>query len=264
MRPYRRLLVAGFRQQSTYLAAAVGGLVANITFGFLKAAILTATVAAAGGSLRGYDTGQMLAFVWLGQGMLGLINVYGKDVLGERIKSGDITIDFLRPVDLQAAGLATFIGARLFTLLPRGIPSVLIGAGVTGMAMPRALWPYLLGALSVLLAMCLSYLCVYALNILGMWLVETRGLQVTYSVVAGFFCGLYVPVGIFPDWLQTLAYATPFPSTLMTPVDVLSGRVQGWPALGLVLAQLGWLACALALGHLLTRAGRRHLEVQGG
>lgn len=206
----------------------------------------------------------MLAFVWLGQGMLGLINVYGKDVLGERIKSGDIAIDFLRPVDLQAAGLATFLGARLFTLLPRGIPSVLIGAVFTGMAMPRAVWPYLLGALSVLLAMSLSYSCVYVLNIVGLWLVETRGLQVTYSVVAGFFCGLYVPVGIFPGWLQTLAYATPFPSTLMTPVDVLSGRVQGWSALGLVLTQLGWLAAVLALGHLLTRAGRRRLEVQGG
>lgn len=264
LRPYWRLMVAGFRQQTAYLAAAMGGLVSNVTFGFLKAAILSATVVAAGGELGGYDAGQMLAFVWLGQGMLGLINVYGRDVLGERVRSGDIAVDFLRPLDLQAAGLATYLGQRLFSLLPRGIPSVLIGALVTGMTMPAQLTPYLLGGLSLLLAMAVSYGCVYILNILGFWLVETRGLQVTYSVVAGFFCGLYVPVSIFPAWLEAMARATPFPSMMMTPIDVLSGRVRGGEAVGLLAVQVLWLTVVLAVGHLLTRAGRRHLEVQGG
>lgn len=264
VRPYWRLLVAGFRQQSAYLAAAIGGLIANVTFGFLKAAILSATVVAAGGELAGYDVGQMMAFVWLGQAMLGLINVYGRDVLGERVRSGDIAVDFLRPLNLQAAGLASFLGQRLFTLLPRGLPSFLVGALVTGLAMPTQVAPYLLGAVSVLIAMSLSYACVYVLNILGFWLVETRGLQVGYSVVAGFFCGLYVPVGIFPTWLQVLAHSTPFPSTMMTPINVLSGRVSGADALLVIGVQLAWLAVTLALGHLLTRAGRRHLEVQGG
>lgn len=264
LRPYWRLMVAGFRQQTAYLAAAMGGLVSNVTFGFLKAAILSATVVAAGGELGGYDAGQMLAFVWLGQGMLGLINVYGRDVLGERVRSGDIAVDFLRPLDLQAAGLATYLGQRLFSLLPRGIPSVLIGALVTGMTMPAQLTPYLLGGLSLLLAMAVSYGCVYILNILGFWLVETRGLQVTYSVVAGFFCGLYVPVSIFPAWLEAMSRATPFPSMMMTPIDVLSGRVRGGEAVGLLAVQVLWLTVVLAVGHLLTRAGRRHLEVQGG
>jgi ABC-2 type transport system permease protein len=51
---------------------------------------------------------------------------------------------------------------------------------------------------------------------------------------------------------------------LMYPVDVLSGRVQGLEALGLVALQLLWLAVTALVGHLLTRAGRRRLEVQGG
>ena len=41
-RVHWRLLVAGFRRQSTYRLAALGGLVANTTFGFLKVAILFA------------------------------------------------------------------------------------------------------------------------------------------------------------------------------------------------------------------------------
>lgn len=263
-RPYVRLFVAGFGSRSAYLAAAVGGLMANVTFGFLKAAILTATVAAAGGTLVGYDTGQMLAYVWLSQGMLGLVNVSGRDVVAERVRTGDIAVDFLRPLSLLGAGLATYLGQRAFSLLPRGLPTVLIGVLVTGMTMPSSAAPYLLGAVSVLVGMSLSHLLVFALSLSALWLVEIRGLQVAYMVGAGFFCGLYVPVTIFPDWLRAIAHATPFPATLMTPIDVLSGRVTGVDALGAVGVQLLWLLAAAVAGSLLTRAGRRHLEVQGG
>ena len=52
--PYYRLTVAGFRQQSTYLVAAIAGVVTNSVFGFVKMAILLATLAGAGGTVGGY------------------------------------------------------------------------------------------------------------------------------------------------------------------------------------------------------------------
>ena len=55
-RVYWRLLAADFRRQSAYRLAALCGLVANLTFGLLKVAVLSATVRAAGGQLHGYDT----------------------------------------------------------------------------------------------------------------------------------------------------------------------------------------------------------------
>ena len=71
VRTYTRLLVAGFRRGSAYRLAALGGLVANATFGMLKVGILFATVRASGGSVGGYDVGAMSAYVWLSQGLLG-------------------------------------------------------------------------------------------------------------------------------------------------------------------------------------------------
>ncbi len=264
LRPYLRRVRTGFRRQSAYLGAAAGGFAANVTFGFLKAAILVATVEAAGGELRGYDAGSMLAFVWIGQGMLGLVNLMGRDVLGDRIKNGDVVIDFLRPLHLQAAGLATFLGERAFSLIPRGLPTLLVGGLVTGMAMPDTVLPYALGAVSMVLGMSLSYLCVFALCMLGLWVVEVRGLQVAYMVIGGFLSGLYIPVAIFPDWLRAIAVTTPFPSILQTPIDVITGRLTGVDAWQVVGVQVLWVAGVAVLGWWLTRAGRRHLEVQGG
>jgi ABC-2 type transport system permease protein len=263
-RLYWRLLAAGFRRQSAYRLAALGGLVANLTFGFLKVAVLFAAVRAAGGELHGYDTAAMSTYVWLSQGLLGSVNLNGRTDLADRVKDGQVAVDFLRPVDLQAATVATESGMAVFALLPRGLPSVLLGALTVGMALPAAPLPYLLGALSLLLGIVISALTVYLIAVAGFWLLETRGLQILYMVASGFLGGLYVPIALFPGWLRVLAACTPFPAYMMYPVDILSGVAGGAGAAGLVLAQLGWLAVLAGGGQLLTRAGRRKLEVQGG
>ncbi len=263
-RTYRRLVAAGFRRQSTYRLAAFGGFVANTTFGLLKVAILFATVRAAGGDLRGYDLGTISAYIWISQAMLGSVNLNGRTDIATRIKDGGIVVDFLRPLNVQAASIATEVGQSLFALIPRGLPTVGIGIFVVGMNVPSAPAGYALGALSLLLGIVVSSTTVYLVAAAGFWLVETRGLQVLYMVLSGFLAGLYVPIDLFPTALRIAAECTPFPSMLMYPVDILSGRVAGLDALGLVGLQMLWLSLTALAGHLMTRAGRRRLEVQGG
>ncbi len=255
--------MAGFRRQSTYRLAALGGLAANTTFGLLKIALLLAAIRAAGGELAGYDEATMIAYIWLSQGLLGSVNLFGRLELAERVKDGDVAVDFLRPVDLQAATIATELGRGLFTLLPRGIPAVLMGL-LLGMAGPSSPAMLVLGAVSLILGLVVSYAAVYLVAVAGFWLVDVRGLQLLYMVVSGFFAGLFVPIWIFPDWLLAAARATPFPAMMMYPVDLLSGRTDGVGALLVVAAQVGWLVVLVLAGQALTRAGRRVLEVQGG
>lgn len=264
LRAHLLLAVAGFRERSRYLMAAMGGLVANATFGLLKVAILFATVDAAGGELQGYDAATMSAYIWISQGLLGSVNLMGRVEIAERIRTGDIAVDFLRPLDVHTAMLATEFGRSVFALIPRGIPSIAIGAVLVGMATPDHPSAYLLGLVSVALAFVISAATVYLVAASGFWTIETRGLQLMYMVVSGFLAGLFVPLWLFPDWLQLVAQLTPFPSLMMYPTDILSGRTGGLEALGLVGLQLVWLMVTVGAGQLMTRAGRRHLEVQGG
>jgi ABC-2 type transport system permease protein len=141
---------------------------------------------------------------------------------------------------------------------------VLLGAVTVGIAMPTSPVFYLLGTVSVMLGIVISAGTVYLIAVLGFWLIETRGLQILYMLASGFLGGLYVPIALFPQWLRLLATATPFPSIMMYPIDVLSGFGGAGRAAALVLAQVAWLAVVTAIGQVLTRAGRRRLEVQGG
>lgn len=264
LQTYRQLFVAGFRRQSAYRLAMFAGLATNIVFGFIRSAILFAAIDSAGGELAGYTAGTISAYVWLSQGLIGAIQLNGAAEIGDRIRTGDVAIDFTRPVDVQTWHLAEDMGRAAYSMIPRGVPSVLVGALTFGLVMPTTALPYLLGAISIIVGVAISFYCRYAVNIVGFWLLDTRGVRSLYMVTCTFLAGLYVPVGLFPGWLHTLAYSTPFPSILQTPIDVLSGKVVGADAVVVVAVQLGWLAATCLVGRALTNAGRHKLVVQGG
>lgn len=130
------MFAAGWRRGARYRGAAIGGLVANATFGFLKASILVAAVDAGGGRMGAYDTASITAYTWLSQALLGSVNLTGQSDLADRMKDGSVAIDLLRPVDLQTASTAQEVGRALFALLPRGVPLVALGVVVGGMRLP--------------------------------------------------------------------------------------------------------------------------------
>jgi ABC-2 type transport system permease protein len=261
---YWQLFVAGFHRQTSYRLAMVAGLATNIVFGFIRTAILFAAVDSSGGRLAGYTTGSISAYVWLSQGLIGAIQLNGAAEIGDRIRTGDVAIDFTRPVDVQTWHLAEDMGRAAYSLIPRGLPSVLIGALTVGLVLPTTALPYLLGTISIVIGVAISFYCRYAVNIIGFWLLDTRGVRSLYMVTSTFLAGLYIPVGLFPGWLHALAYATPFPAILQSPIDVLSGKVLGVDAVVTVAMQAFWLVLTCLVGRVLTNAGRYKLVVQGG
>lgn len=261
---YLKLFRAGFAKQANYRLAMLAGLLTNLVFGFIRASILFAAVRSAGGSLGGYTAGTISSYVWLSQGLLGAIELSGRAEVGERVRTGDIAVDFLRPVDLQTWHLAEDMGRAVFTFVPRGVPSVLVGALTVGLVLPTTALPYLLGLVSIALGVAISFYCRYAVNVLGFWLLDTRGARTVYVVVSGFLAGLFVPVSLFPSWLHTIAYCTPFPSMLQTPINVVSGRDLGLSAAVDLATQAGWLVVTCLVGRTLTGAGRQRLVLNGG
>ncbi|MEV0434932.1 ABC-2 family transporter protein [Nocardia sp. NPDC050413] len=261
---YWTLVRAGFKRQAQYKLAMFAGLFTNCIFGFVRAAVMVAAVRSAG-DFGGYDEATIAAYVWLSQALLGATQFMGPPIdLVERIKTGDVAIDFLRPVDVQLGYLAADMGRAACTFIPRGVPSIVIGATLFGLSMPDSLPAYLLGLLSVVLAVALSFLCLFAVALCGFWVVEIRGIRMLYQIVGTFLAGLFVPVHMFPEWLRVVAHATPFPSILQSPIDTLSGRVVGMEALSVVAGQAFWVLAIGLLGRVLLRAGQRRLEVQGG
>ena len=264
MRTYLVLAAAEFRRYSTYRLAILAGVTTQSVFGFIRVGVLFAAISSAGGTLAGYDQQLASTYVWLGQALLAPVALSGWIEIAERVSSGEIAVDFARPVDLQLAWWARDLGRAAFQLLSRGLPPLFIGVVTVGIALPGSWSAYPLGLMSLVLAISISFTLRFLVNLIAFWTFDVRGYMGLYLVIGSLFCGLFIPVHLFPKWLQVVAYATPFPSMLQTPIDVLSGWALGWAAAALVASQLAWLVALFGLARLVQwRAGRR-LVVQGG
>ncbi len=244
--------------------ATAAGVFTNTVFGFIRASIMFAAIGTAGGELGGYTMLQAATYVWLGQALLAPIEAFGTREVSQRVHQGDIAVDLLRPTGFLGLHYAQKLGRSGFLMLGRGVPPLVVGALVTGLALPEDPLSYLLGALSLLLAITVAFLADMMVNLAAFWLVETRGLTVVYTATMNLLSGFLIPIVWFPDWLLAIARATPFPSMIQTPIDTLSGRVPPEEAAGLLAVQAGWVALLGLAAWAMLRAGTRSLEVQGG
>jgi len=258
------LLAAGFRRNVRYRGALIGGAVTNSAFGLLRASIVAAAITGAGGTLGGYQRAGGVTYAWITQALIAPTMLFGWNELALRVRTGDIAVDLARPVDLQWQYGAADLGRAAAVVLPRSLPTLLVGVVTVGLALPTSAWTYLAGLVSVLLAVGVSFAARFLMNLAAFWMLDIRGLMTLYVTISNLLCGLFVPVSWFPGWLAGIAHATPFPAMLQSPADVLTGRVTGLAVLSLLAVQACWLVGTIAAGRLVLALGTRTLVVQGG
>ena len=264
MSAYGALVANGFRRWAAYRGAMAAGAFTNTVFGLIRAYITVGAIGAAGGTLAGYDAKAGITYAFLAQALIAPVNIFTWNEFALRVRTGDVAVDLARPVDPQLAYLASDLGRAAYSFVPRGAPPLIAGAVVFGLAMPAAALPYLLGGASLLLAVMVSFACRWLANLAAFWLLDLRGGMMLYVLASGLLSGRLLPVHWFPDWLSTIANATPFPSIVQTPIDIVTGRASGVDALALIGVQVGWLLVTLIAGRLVFAAGTRKLVVQGG
>lgn len=262
---FRALAGSGFRRWSTYRQATIAGAFTNVVFGFVRCYVLLAVAAASGGLAAGYDAEQLATYVWTGQGLLSVIAIWGWTDLADRIRTGDVAADLLRPVHPVVSYLAADLGRAGYALVTRFVPPVIVGMIFFPLYVPRR-WPTIpLFAVSVVLAVAVCFGCRYLVNATAYWMHDARGPIFFWTLSSGVLAGLYFPLRLLPDWLAVLLYVgTPFPSLLQIPSDVLVERDGPAVQAGLVALQAVWCVVVLALCALVQRRAERRLVVQGG
>ena len=260
------LIGSGFRRYSTYRQATIAGTFTNIVFGFLRCYVLLAVAAeAAGQRPAGYDAEQLATYVWVGQGLLSVIGLWGWAELSDRIRTGDIAADLLRPVSPVTSYLAADLGRALHAGLTRFGPPLAVGFLFFPLHTPDRWQTVPLFLLSAVLAVTVCFGCRYLVNASAYWLQDARGPIMFWTLGSGVLGGLYFPLRLLPEWLTvTLWLGTPLPSLLQAPLDVVAERDGPAVQAGLVAVQAGWAVTVLALAALVQRRAERRLVVQGG
>jgi len=243
----------------------VAAVVTNSVFGFLRFAVMLAVIEAGARAVAGYNEPQLATFVFAGQGLIGVVLLWALPELAERIRTGDVVTDLLRPIDPVWQQLAADLGRAGYAVLTRFVVPVVVGALVFELYAPRRSVTYALFVCSMLLATIVCFACRYLVNASAYWLLDVRGPQTAWVLTSGIFGGLYFPVWFFPDAVAIgLIIATPFPSVVQIPLDILVERGSPTVRLELLAVQTGWVVALLALCRWVQSRGERKLVIQGG
>lgn len=263
MRLILELAKRSFQRHMTYRAAALAGLMTNLVFGALRAAVLLALYGERS-VVAGISTQDVVTYVALTQAVIAYLSIFGWYDLMNSVHTGEIAMDLLKPMNLYTFWLARDLGRAATAFLWRALPLVASYSLLFDMTHPSALGQVAALIVAIFLSWLVSFSWYFLVNLTAFWTPYAQGIGRFGFVIIWFLSGFMMPLRFYPDWLSRLASLTPFPHMLNTVIEIYLGVVQPGQVVPALLLQASWALGLFLLGQLLLRAGVRRLVVLGG
>ncbi len=267
MKPYSALLRMRFIALLQYRTAAAAGLATQLFWGLIRVMIFEAFYSASPNRQAiPMNHAQLVSYVWLGQALLGLLPWSIDREMREKIRTGGVAYDLLRPMDLYFQWYFQAIATRTAPTLLKSIPLFVVAGCFFGLKPPTSA-PALvawLGMTVLALLMNCAFSCLISISM--MWTISGEGISRLAPPVVYAFSGMMVPLPLMPAFMQPLLNALPFRNMVDVPFRIYSGQIPATlhHVIPAALHTTAWTAALLLSGRLMMQCGLRKLVVQGG
>ncbi len=263
MHLFFEIVKRSIQRQIHYRSAIFAGLVTNLFFGMLRAAVL---VALYNGRSQVADISMQGAVTYTGlsQATIGVLSLFSWFLLMNSVYTGEVATDLLKPKSYYTFWLAQDAGRAVVELLLRSLPLMAVYALIYRITLPQSLLQGSGVIMALILAWLLSFSWRFLLNLASFWTPNAIGIARFGFIIAWFLSGFLMPLRYFPDWFVQLCNLTPFPSMINSIVEIYLGVAQGHQMLERLAVQIFWILALFGLGQLVLRLGIRRLVIQGG
>ena len=186
--------------------------------------------------------------------------------LANRIRSGAISIELLRPWEYINAMLFEDLGTIIGNLLSSGVVLFVTAKLVFDLYIP-SMGSILMFFLSALLGFLILFLVKTLVALSCFWLVEASALLVLINVVVNLLSGQFLPSWMAPEWFEKIMNALPFIWIYQKPISIYmeaanaGGAGEVYPILFM---QLVWVVGLYIVILKVWRIAVGKLSVQGG
>jgi ABC-2 type transport system permease protein len=265
VRPYVQYARCAFQRRAAYRLANWTGIAVNFFFFLIHAQIYFAFFAGRA-EVVGWSASDAILYFAISESLLMVIGVFpsqgGQDLM-ERIRSGDVSLDLARPVELYGRDLAERFGSAGYFLLARTTVLYLGCTLVYGLSAPvrieLLLWP-----ISLALAIGISGSLTYLACATAFWTEHAQGPVGALTLVGWFFGGAIVPIDFYPGWLQLICDLLPFRGALYAPLALGAGKLAGGALAFSLLHQIVWFGLLAIVARAVEARGVRRLVLHGG
>ena len=246
-----------------YRTATIAGLVTNLFFGMLRAAVMVALYGSRT-AVTGISVADAITYTGVTQAIIGFLSLFSWYELMNSVYTGAIASDLVKPIDYYKYWVAQDCGRAMVQLVLRGVPIMALYAIIFDVTLPASAGQWMAFIVSMVLAWFISFSWRFLLNLSSFWVPNAVGLLRFGFILSWFFSGFLMPLRFFPDWFLQVCYLTPFPHMINTVVEIYLGLLTGADITRVILLQIFWSIVLLVSGQLILRAGIRRLVILGG
>jgi len=232
-----------------------------VSFGFAVTLFLWVNIAPAeGGLIPKADLYNYLAFA----AIINFSNGFWiESIVGDRVRSGLIAIDLLRPINFQVL----YFSSSLADVAVQSLMAIpLVALALWALPLP----PHF-DAVNLLVFACSLMLAVGVQYGIGFFFAQAtfithNGFGVFATRMSSHYglSGVFAPLILMPAWLQQVVAFTPFHCVIHTPTVILCGLAEPGRIPFLLAEQAVWALGLTLAGHLIFKQVAASLEVQGG
>ena len=252
-----------------YRAAALAGVSISIFWALIEITVFSVFYQyAENREAASLNFSQILAYVWLGQALYGLIPLSIDGELLSKIINGDVGVELCRPFDLYFHWFAKTAAGRLGGFWWRGIITIAVGCAIPSVAMrltpPASAAGLILFMLSLVTLFMLSTSYAMLITALRVSISWGEGPTNMLLLLSGVLSGAYLPLPLWPRFMQSFLLIQPFAGQLDLPVRLYSGAIEPGGAAVVFALQLGWMLLFTVAGRFVMQRNISRIIVQGG
>ncbi len=197
---------------------------------------------------------------------LGLSNAFHYDemFIQNKIHSGTITNEFLKPVNFIFRLLAENVGEGIFNIVFNFLPAVVFTVIYTKLCAPASVMHFIVMLFSVALGYIILWLISLIIQILSFWLFSVWGIVTIKNVIVNILSGVFLPLWFMPEIIQKFIAYTPFQAIYYIPIRIYLGQLSGIDMVNNLLIQGMWILILSVVAAGLWGKGVKKLVVQGG
>jgi ABC-2 type transport system permease protein len=209
---------------------------------------------------------QMITYTVLGilLGAVLTVDEGAHNYLQTQVRMGLITSDLIKPVDFMLHMMARDFGATVVRVTFYLLPPLLLAYLLFDLVLPADPLQLVYFLIATLQAWGILFFCNFLFGLISFKTLDLIGFIFTYYALIRFASGQFIPLWMYPDWLQPLLYALPFQSVFYTPLALFTGVISGDQVAEALWTQTAWLVGLFLVARLIWNRIYRHLVVQGG
>jgi ABC-2 type transport system permease protein len=266
MRLYREIVIRSFQTHTTYRLEVFTNLLSSLFIILIQTSIWKALYQGSteqASSVGHISIQEMMTYTILSSCVMLLVSNNLIDRLGNKIGSGEIAMDLIKPIHLAKYMFAEAGGTTFFRIVFEMVPLMIFGSILFGFTLPVFV-DFLFFVLSLINGIVLYYLMTFTVGLLAFWYMVSWHTASIFHIIMALCSGSLFPLWFFPDSFSKIIHFLPFQLIYYGPISIFLGKqtiVQEYTTIGMQLIWIGLLC--LLLNGVLAKAVRK-LVIQGG